>query len=528
MNATAMDFRPRVWRQTPVAWAWMLLAAALCLFVFREGLGFMLTTWNGREEYSHGFLIPFISLFFIWQKKDQLERISFAGSWAGFAVVLLGVAIMIAGELATLFTVVEYALLVVIAGLVWAFVGWRGLKLVWAPLFILAFMIPLPEFLLRNLSLELQLLSSQMGVSVIRAFGVSVSLEGNVIDLGSYKLQVVDACSGLRYLFPLMTVGFISAYLFRAPVWQRVIVFLSTIPITVLMNSFRIGVIGVTVDRWGEAMAEGFLHDFEGWVVFMACAAIVLGEMWLLNAMSGQRLAFSKVFGLEWPNPSPRDAEISYRKVPLSFGCAALLLAGTGVFAYAKPDRLDIAPARESYAQFPLQLGQWTGHEQSLQKIFVDALKFDDYLLVDYVSRDGKTVNLYSPYYRSQRKGESTHSPRSCIPGDGWAIKQFSQLSVPGVAVSGRALEVNRVLIEKGEHRQVVYYWFQQRGRVITNEFMVKWYLFWDAITRSRTDGAMVRLTAVLPAGADPADADASLVQFATELAPQLDRYIPS
>ena len=110
-------------------------------------------------------------------------------------------------------------------------------------------------------------------------FGISVYLEGNVIDLGSYKLQVVEACSGLRYLFPLVSLSFIAAYIYHGAFWKKAIIFLSSIPITVLMNSFRIGVIGVLVEYGGPGQAEGFLHDFEGWIIFMACIAILVLEM---------------------------------------------------------------------------------------------------------------------------------------------------------------------------------------------------------------------------------------------------------
>ncbi len=117
-----------------------------------------------------------------------------------------------------------------------------------------------------------------------RLLGISVYLEGNVIDLGSYKLEVAEACSGLRYLFPLMSVGAIMAYLINGKAWARVVVFASTIPIAILMNSFRIGVIGVLVDRYGTEQATGILHFFEGWVVFMICLALLTLEAWTLAA----------------------------------------------------------------------------------------------------------------------------------------------------------------------------------------------------------------------------------------------------
>ena len=110
----------------------------------------------------------------------------------------------------------------------------------------------------------------------MRLFGVSVYLEGNVIDLGVYKLQVAEACDGLRYLFPLMTIGFLIAYFFKATFWKRALLFLSSIPITILMNSFRVGTIGVMVEHWGVRMAEGFLHEFQGWMVFMASGALMM------------------------------------------------------------------------------------------------------------------------------------------------------------------------------------------------------------------------------------------------------------
>jgi EpsI family protein len=130
-------------------------------------------------------------------------------------------------------------------------------------------------------------------------------------------------------------------------------------------------------------------------------------------------------------------------------------------------------------------------------------------------------------YYASQRKGESAHSPRSCIPGGGWEITDLSQRNLDGVAVAGQPLRVNRVLIQKGENKQLVYYWFQQRGRVITNEYLVKWYLFWDALTHNRTDGALVRLVTYIGPGQSVEQADRELSTFAARISSPLEQYVP-
>ena len=515
-----------VWKETIMVWGSLAIVAILLLSIFFSGLSQMVSVWE-REEYSHGFLLPFIALFLIWQKKDQLERLPFKGSWAGLLIVAGGILLYLMGELSTLYILVQYAFLIVLVGLAIAFMGWKAFKITWVPFLILVFMIPLPTFLFNALSAQLQLISSQLGVAVIRLFDISVFLEGNVIDLGVFKLQVVEACSGLRYLFPLMTLGFIAAYFFKGAFWKRAIIFLSTVPITVLMNSFRIGVIGVTVNNWGPAMAEGFLHDFEGWVVFMGCTGVLIIEMWLLAKIGKDKLPLREAFGLDFPAPSPKNAQVQYRTVPQPFIAAALIVAAVAALSAFLPERVEVPPQRTDFSNFPLKFGEWQGKGDRLDQIYIDALKFDDYIITDYVDQNQRRVNFYVAYYASQRKGESAHSPRTCIPGGGWEITSHTQRNIEGVSVAGHPLQVNRLVIEMGETKQLVYYWFQQRGRVITNEYLVKWYLFWDALTRNRTDGSLVRLTTSLQPGEDLAQADVQLSAFAKAVNPELKKYIP-
>ncbi len=514
------------WKTGPTLLA--LLGVAICILVipFYDGLLYMVDQWS-RDEYSHGYLLPIISVYFIWQKKNELSEIEFKGSWIGVGLFCLGLLGFLVGELSTLFTVIQYSFLVALAGLLLAIIGWPAFRVIWIPLCILFFMVPLPAFLYNNLSSFLQLISSKLGVEVIRLFGISVFLEGNVIDLGQFKLQVVEACSGLRYLFPLMSLGFIAAYLYKDAFWKKAVVFLSTIPITVLMNSFRIGVIGVMVEFWGQEMAEGFLHDFEGWFVFMACTAVLVAEMWLLSKVGRDSVPFSEVFAIDPPVTLSTSGDVRDRTVPKTFYPSLGLLFAVVVLSYTLPDRSEIIPERISFNSFPMKIGEWKGKENSLEKIYLDALKLSDYILADYTGKESLPVNFYVAYYNSQRKGVSAHSPKSCLPGGGWRIREFDQIAIEGVITAGKPLEVNRTVIQQGEVRQLVYYWFQQRGRIITNEYMVKWYLFWDALTRQRTDGALVRLTTLVPSGHDISVSDKLLQSFARDVSKELDRYIP-
>ncbi|WP_197703410.1 VPLPA-CTERM-specific exosortase XrtD [Sulfurifustis variabilis] len=502
------------------------MAAALLGFTFQHGIAELLRVWEIKEEYSFGYLIPFITLFLVWQRKDRLESVPFTGSWAGFALVLFGLLVYVAGELSTLYLLIQYALLLALAGLVLAFTGPAAFRVILVPLLLLVFMVPLPQFFLSEISQHLQLISSQIGVAFIRIFGISVFLEGNVIDLGTMKLQVVEACSGLRYLFPLMTLGFICAYFFSAPFWKRAFVFLSTIPITVLMNSLRIGIIGILVEFWGESQAEGFLHDFEGWIVFMACTAVLVGEMWLLNRFGQARRPWREAFGLELPAATPKDAPVHYRSLPVPYLAVLVLLLSTAVLSFLLPQRVEATPAREDLISFPLLLGEWQGVSDRIEQIYLNELKLDDYLIVNYAKPNQPPVNLYIAYYGSQRKGQSAHSPRTCMPGGGWRIADLEQASIDTDIFAGQ-LPINRALIQLGDRRQLVYYWFQQRGRVLTNEYLVKWFIFWDAITRNRTDGGLVRVvTPVLP-GEDMKEADQRLASLVRHISPLLARYLP-
>jgi EpsI family protein len=158
----------------------------------------------------------------------------------------------------------------------------------------------------------------------------------------------------------------------------------------------------------------------------------------------------------------------------------------------------------------------------------LDALKLNDYLMAQYAQPGGtRSVNLYVAWYESQRAGRSVHSPRTCLPGGGWRIVDFRQIEVPGVEAAGQPLRVNRALIGLGSEQQLVYYWFQQRGRIITNEYLAKWYLFWDSLTRNRTDGALVRLAVTLPNDLSSSTAEQDLVAFAREIEGVIEAYVP-
>jgi exosortase D (VPLPA-CTERM-specific) len=502
------------------------VAVLVALVAFSGALGELVTRWSKQEEYSHGFLIPIIAAWMLWARRDALRASIGRSSWTGPALILLATAMHLVGELSALFLLSQLGFIVALIGIVLGLGGTSLLRVTFVPIVFLAFAIPLPYFIDSQLSWRLQLISSELGVFFIRLFQVPVYLTGNVLDLGHYKLQVVEACSGLRYLYPLLSLGFLAAYLFQAPFWQRALVFLSAIPITIVMNSFRIAMVGVLVDRWGIEMADGLLHFFEGWVIFLACAAILAAEIYLLARLGSGKAFFQMFYLPKVAASASRGTETgSVSRLPIAACLILLCAAGLAVFFFVS-GREEMVPERTRFVAFPGTLGQWQGRPSLLEPQIEHALGMEDYVLSDYSKSNGGAVNLYVAYYASQRKGSSPHSPIVCIPGGGWRITDFER-TIYSSEVLRETLPLNRVVIARDSDKQLVYYWFVQRGRNIANEYWSKWYLFADAITKNRTDGALVRLTTPLYPGESDSGADERLQSFILELVPRLSTYLP-
>lgn len=499
------------------------IAVIAALIGFENSLLSVARRWQAQEEYSHGFLIPIIVLWLLWSRRDVLRISIGQPSWTGPVLILVAAAMHILGELSAVYVLSQLGFIIALFGIVLGFGGFSLLRVTAVPIAFLIFAIPVPYFVDAMLSYKLQLISSQLGTFFIRLFQIPVYLEGNVIDLGNYKLQVVEACSGLRYLYPLMSLGFLAAYLYQAPLWQRTVVFLSTIPITIFMNSFRIAVVGVMVDNFGPQDADGFLHMFEGWVIFIACAGVLIAEMALLaRFVSNKR--FLDVFYPPKVTAPESDLNVHSFSWAPRVSCLALV-ALTGVAGFLVSTRQEILPVRKSFATFPTNIAGWHGRHSSIDPGTVHFLALTDYVLTNYINSNGRDVNFYVAYYASQRSGLSPHSPSVCLPGNGWQIAQFDRTNYRG---NGLSFPINRVVMQRGSQKQLVYYWFEQRGMRIANEWWSKLYLLSDAIFKNRTDGALIRLITPIYPNEPENQADSRLHDFTQLVVPKLTGYLPS
>jgi len=499
-----------------------VLYGALFVLLFTSSYQFMLKLW-GNPDYNYCSLVPLIAGYLLWERRQAL-RLPSAPSLTGVLVIATGIFLYLLGEFGGEFYTLYFSSWLMLVGLLWLHFGWEKLRAIAFPVSMLIAMFPFPNMVNSTITLGLKLLSSNLGVKILQLSGVSVFQEGNIIDLGFTRMEVVEACSGLRFFFPLILVAILLAAHQKARFWQRVLLVLTAVPLSVLTNGLRIAAMGWLYPVMGNDIIEGFWHEFLGWLLFMLTIGLFAVEMRLLLWLAPVKPV--SVSAASSPNRLTRMQSVSRQRSLLPLALVALVMLGVTATAVRAINFREQLPLVRPMAEFPMTIGEWQGKTSQLEQKYLDTLKLSDYLLADYVNGEGQTISLYVAYNESQRKGQSSHSPATCLPGSGWIFKDSGLASIP-VGQDGTMAEVKRAFMEKNGARMLVYYWFPQRGRVLTNLFQLKWYTFVDALTKQRTDGALVRLITTAYDRERPEDTEARLQGFIREVGPQLNSFLP-
>ncbi|MEE4601222.1 MAG: exosortase C-terminal domain/associated protein EpsI, partial [Desulfobacteraceae bacterium] len=377
--------------------------------------------------------------------------------------------------------------------------------------------------------------ASSLATLMLRISGVSVFQDGNIIDLGVSQLQVVDACSGLRYLIPLLLLALLVGYFFSNGLWRRVVLLFFVIPISVFLNSFRIWITGIlTINGYGE-LAENLFHDFTGWLVFMIAGAILFGITMILKKI---RLR-DKDQGVRPKNDIKDDgvnkgykknnkyeASVTGMTKPIVLTAMVCLIFVTSGYALKKIPSARNLPQRQDFKSFPMQIGNWQGKRSYIEQEILDQLWADDYVQATYFKPNSRNaIHVLIPFYEYQGTRHTAHAPQSCLLGGGWALTESKERTIK--MVDGKQITLMTMNLQKGNAKVLGSYFFFMRGRVITSPWINKFYLMWDSFSRQRTDGALVRAEMVLAPGQSTDEAWGELAGFISGLWEVLPRYVP-
>jgi exosortase len=252
-----------------LAWGPVAVIALLMLALYlRIGVK-LVHDWYTMADYSHGFLVPLFSLFLLWDKRQQIIATPVKPSWSGVPLIALGLVILIFGIYGVDLFTSRFSFVVMLAGLVWTFFGGAMLRTVCFPILVLLLGIPFPAIIFNQITFPLQLMASRLAAMILPLLGVPTLQEGNVIQLPVMKLEVAEACSGIRSLMSLFTLAVFYGYFLEKTTARRVVLALASIPIAVAANVARIVGTGLCVQYWDPAKALGFFHEFSGWVMFL-------------------------------------------------------------------------------------------------------------------------------------------------------------------------------------------------------------------------------------------------------------------
>ncbi len=286
----------------PFGWPGVLLCVVLGL-LYAPVIRTLVYQWYIDADYSHGFLVPVLSAYLIWQRRDELRRIPRYGSNWGMAIVLMAIGLLFLGSLGAELFLARISLLVTICGLIVYFSGGAALRAMAFPMAFLLFAIPIPVVIYNEIVFPLQFIASKFATWSLETLNLfPIMREGNVLILPGMTLEVVEACSGIRSLMSLLALAAGFGYIVERSAIARWILFLAMIPLAIISNGTRVMITAIMANYMGPQAAEGFMHEFSGWVIFVVATVLFLGFYSLMTKVR-------KMLGWLPKSPPPVSAD---------------------------------------------------------------------------------------------------------------------------------------------------------------------------------------------------------------------------
>ncbi len=249
-----------------------IIVACLVILYFSVLQG-LVSDWLRLPDFSHGFLIPIVSFYFVYERRKELSALNRSSNWIGLPLFLFGIVLLLLGNLATEYFTMRFSILVVLGGVILFLLGREFFKTLLFPIVFLIFMIPIPSVLMDRITFPMQLFASKVAAKSLYLVGIPALREGNIILLANTSLEVAEACSGIRSLISLLALSVVFAYFSQKTTLKRVLLVLSTFPIAIIANAARVTGTGILAHHYGDKVAQGFFHGFSGWILFVVAFA---------------------------------------------------------------------------------------------------------------------------------------------------------------------------------------------------------------------------------------------------------------
>lgn len=472
--------------------------------------------WFHNEDYSYGVIIPFAAAYLLWEKRNTLSKIAIGSSWKTLpflvGLVLLSIYAILGSSGNISRPVVPFLIILFV---VFCF-GMDLARHLTLPLGFLIFMVPLPNVLDRTLGVFLKSVSSRLGGDFIRLFGIPVHVSGNVIDLGVNQLQVVDACSGIRFLFPLVALGILYAHFFVQKNWKKWACVLATFPIAVLTNCLRIGITGILTNVYGAGVAEGFFHAFSGWAIFMVSLVLLFLfdralRFFPSRAEETKKLPGTNTRGSGFGEPEHANIDKAY------FVSVGLLLLVATLSLSTKV--LPAVKVQGGIGSFPSAFFGWQGRPEVVEPEIIKLSGAEEAFNGVFRNDNGEEVALYLGYRGSAflENENFFHSPTVCLPAQGLEVSKTKTRQIDGIPRFG-TIRVTEMAVNSAGSSQLVYFWFQTKDKVTHDKDINRFHLALHAIGRNNTHDIFARQMTPIRSNEKVEDAEKRMDRFAREM----------
>jgi EpsI family protein len=519
---------PRPW--TSERWlskttiAQLVLLAGLFFAVYASTLASLARSWWGHEQ-LHGFLVPLISLYLVWVRRDELRSLpATPATGPSLPVILLGGILFVLGQVGSVTTLNQISLPVMIVGLVLLLGGTAQLRVLGFPIAYLVFMLPILEDVVAPLHWPLQLLTAQQGVTLLQMLGIPALVDRQYVVLPHITLEVAILCSGVNYLISIIAIGLPLAYLTLERWWSRVALILLGLAIGWSANWMRVTLIGVW-SVWGGEGVHGPFHILHGmFVAWMGYLGLLAGAWGLAKAetrLPNRRRAAETVHTARAPltgPPASAHAELAAHRAWTRAWCLAVIsLVGLWVVP-ALTDRGPVS-LKQDLAAIPFSIDGWVGQDADPQTAVFRIRGADQELVRTYRSPQGGRLQLYVGYLTSQRQEKKIVSHLSAP-----LHEQADEVTIP--VDSGRVIVANRGRLRDRPNQRGILFWYDVNGGVLANRYRAKLATLWDGLRRGRTNGAIILLSGGLLHG-DEKEFQREAEAFARALIPILQRHLP-